>query len=55
MKNFLHCSRAEVAVEYALIVALIAVVIIGALFALSDNVIAMFTHITTSVQAALSR
>jgi len=52
MMNFIHDENGATAIEYGLIAALIAVVIIGALTVLGGNISSKFSTIASSVQNA---
>lgn len=49
MRNFFKDESGASAVEYGLLVALIAVVIIGAVTALGSSISTMFTGVATSI------
>jgi pilus assembly protein Flp/PilA len=51
-RHFIHDESAATAIEYGLIAALIAVVIIGALSTIGSNLNASFTRIGTSLTAS---
>ena len=51
-RDFIHDESAATAIEYGLIAALIAVVIIGALSTIGSNLNASFTRIGTSLTAS---
>jgi len=50
LKNFLHNEDGATAIEYGLIAALIAVVVIGALTTIGTNLNTSFTSIATSLR-----
>jgi pilus assembly protein Flp/PilA len=52
IKNFIHEEEGASAVEYGLLVALIAVAIIGAVTMLGTNLSAMFSSVATTIQNA---
>lgn len=52
MLNFIRDENGATAIEYGLIAALIAVVIIGALTVLGENISQKFSTIASSVSAA---
>lgn len=54
VKRFLKDESGATAIEYGLIAALVAVVIIGALGFLGDALIAIFNDITTALGGATS-
>ena len=52
IKNFVREEEGASAVEYGLLVALIAVAIIGAVTALGGSLKTMFTNVSTTIGAA---
>ena len=54
LKRFVRDERGVTAIEYGLIAALIAVVIIGTVTTVGDNLDAVFSSIGTSLGAALN-
>ncbi len=53
MSNFINDENGATAIEYGLIAALIAVVIISAVTALGEQVAGTFTHVTNSMSDAV--
>ena len=49
LKQFVKCESGATAIEYALIAALIAVVIIGALTSLGNNASSKLTSVATAI------
>ena len=54
MLNFINDENGATAIEYGLIAALIAVVIIGAVTQLGEQVAGTFTHVSDSMSTAIS-
>ena len=55
LKNFMQEEDGVTAIEYGLIAALIAVVIIVSVEAVGDNLVLVFTEVSTELAAALAK
>jgi pilus assembly protein Flp/PilA len=54
LKIFVEDESGATAIEYALIAALVAISLIAAVTALGDSLSAIFTHVSTALDAASS-
>jgi len=52
--NLYHDDRGATAIEYGLILAMIAMAIIGAVSSVADGSIAMWTHVSDEVDTAMN-
>ncbi len=55
IKNFIKQEDGVTAIEYGLIAALIAVVIIASVELVGDNLVLVFTEVSTELAAALAK